>query len=74
MRVVWGIPRRVLGSRWVIPAAVLPTLMMVSMIIATTETARGDTVAGEVFLQGDFVEVGIHQAGSFGTVATAPSG
>src|SRR5438876_7935725 len=29
---------------------------------------------GEVFLQGNYVEVGIHQAGSFGTNASAPVG
>ena len=30
--------------------------------------------SAEVFLKGDFVEVGIHNAGSFGTAAAAPSG
>jgi hypothetical protein len=32
------------------------------------------TVGGEVFLKGDFVEVGIHATGSFGTVNSAPAG
>lgn len=31
-------------------------------------------VGGEVFLQGNFIEVGIHAAGSFGTAGVAPAG
>jgi hypothetical protein len=32
------------------------------------------TIGNEIFLQGDFIEVGIHSAGSFGTNANAPAG
>ena len=31
-------------------------------------------IGGDVFLQGDFTEVGIHPSGSFGTVGPAPAG
>lgn len=42
-----------------------------SYIPATTST---DCTTGEVFLRGAYVEVGIHNVGSYGTSGNAPSG
>ena len=36
--------------------------------------AQAQIVGSEVFLQGDYVEVGMSQCGSYGTVNNAPSG
>lgn len=36
-------------------------------------SGAGSCLSGSVFLKGDYIEVGIHSAGSFGTASTAPS-
>ena len=36
--------------------------------------ARSDTVNSEVFLGGDYIEIGIHSSGSYGTSGTTPAG
>ena len=38
------------------------------------EKGNVDCIGGEVFLRGNFVEVGIHEVGSYGTYNKAPSG
>jgi hypothetical protein len=38
------------------------------------ESGNADCAGGEVFLRGKYVEVGIHQVGSYGTANAAPSG
>ncbi|MGI9066294.1 MAG: tandem-95 repeat protein [Pyrinomonadaceae bacterium] len=43
-------------------------------LVSPLRQASGTVVGGEVFLQGNYVEVGIHQAGSFGTQNNAPAG
>ncbi|MGB5439563.1 MAG: DUF4347 domain-containing protein, partial [Gammaproteobacteria bacterium] len=64
------------GGDWVLEA----TTGVVEADLPFDEVALatyGETLAavgGEVFLQGDFLEVGIHAAGSFGTTGDAPAG
>jgi hypothetical protein len=44
-------------------------------VVAGTPTAgAGDCSTGQVFLKGDFMEVGLHNAFSFGTSENAPTG
>lgn len=52
----------------------LLALSLLAAVILCTPTVRAVEFEGEVFLQGDFVEVGIHSAGSFGTSNTPPEG
>ena len=40
---------------------------------ATLVEGRHTTVNGEVFLGGEYIELGIHKSGSFGTVGTKPA-
>lgn len=49
-------------------------LLTLVLVLAVAPTALADTVAGEVFLRGNFTEVGIHPAASFGTSVAAPAG
>ena len=49
-------------------------LLSVLTMLLPTSGAKADVVSGNVFLQGDYVEVGIHPSGSFGTSVNAPAG
>jgi hypothetical protein len=40
----------------------------------TTTSGTGSCLGGNIFLKGQFIEVGIHNAGSFGTGTTCPAG
>ena len=56
----------------------LPTarllLTLLSILAMMLPAAMADVVSGNVFLKGDYVEVGVHPAGSFGTTVVAPAG
>ena len=49
-------------------------LFLVLFMLTTSKSILGSTVSGEIFLQGNYVEIGIHSLGSLGTVNDAPSG
>ena len=48
-------------------------LLSLSLLLFTVNS-NAQIVSGEVFLQGDFVEVGISACGSFGTENSPPAG
>lgn len=41
---------------------------------SSSEVSGSGVCAGDVFLRGNYVEVGIHRAGSYGTTYGAPAG
>ena len=53
---------------------VITLLLSLTLALSSAPSALADTVSGEVFLRGNFTEVGIHPAGSFGTSVAAPAG
>ena len=56
-----------------LPAARL-LVTLLSILAMLLPAAMADVVSGNVFLQGDYVEVGIHPSGSFGSSVNAPAG
>lgn len=46
----------------------------IALLLGTALAAATLPASAEIFLQGKYIEVGIHNAGSFGTSAGAPSG
>lgn len=62
-----------LGYIVFITALVLIT-SSVSNVYAVLPAARSATVSGDVFLGGEYIELGISQYGSFGTDQNKPSG
>src|SRR5687767_10783989 len=50
------------------------TAVLALNLLITPQLAEAASVGGEIFLQGNFVEVGIHNSGSFGTANSSPSG
>jgi gliding motility-associated-like protein len=49
-------------------------LLLCSATILVSQKSRGQLVSSEIFLQGDYVEIGIAQNGAFGTDNDAPTG
>lgn len=49
-------------------------LLLPFLLLAALAPSRAAQTGNNVFLQGDYVEVGIHAAGSFGTGTAAPAG
>src|SRR5688500_9331719 len=48
--------------------------LVLALLAALATSGWADTVGGNVFLQGNYVEVGIHPSGSFGSSVNAPAG
>ncbi len=53
--------------------SILPIIIIVS-ILMTPFQLGADVVGDEIFLQGNYIELGIHEAGSFGSANQAPAG
>ena len=61
------------GPARTIQAAVVIVIALLYLLMPAAP-ARAVTSGGEVFLQGNYLEVGIHSSGSFGTSTAAPTG
>jgi len=65
--------RRPIGQR-LLSAITLIAMVLGMASFASPQMVQADTVGGQVFLQGNYVEVGIHSNGYFGTSQNAPAG
>lgn len=53
---------------------VFGALLAAAAALVFVRPTQGTTVSGQVFLQGNYVEVGIHSGGFFGSTVAAPAG
>ena len=65
---------RIFNKAWMLTTVMLIILWAPSYAISVLPEARHAEVGGEVFLGGDYLELGISGSGYFGTSGSAPTG